>query len=245
MRRPQQHYGNQSGNILFLILLAVVLFAALSYAITQSTRGGGNSANTEKLQSTAAELINYATLVEQTVSRLRMSGGCTDTQISFLYDSDADGTVETNGQDLYYNPNAPGDKHCNVFDAAGGGLYVKEKLPDIYLQTSGWVVNGTTTGWYNTYGGRPMFQAGNATSTTAQDLIFVVPFVSKELCAAMNTALNGVTTVNLNNYYWYVWNFNGSYNNPTTQDVSLPWNNGCVYKAGDNYYEFYQVLIAR
>lgn len=67
-----KHYTR--GNILFLILLAVVLFAALAYAVTSSMRGGGNNASSEQNKALAATIINYFALVENTVNRMLLMG---------------------------------------------------------------------------------------------------------------------------------------------------------------------------
>lgn len=64
---------NQKGNVLFLILIAVALFAALSYAVTQSSRGGG-SVDNETNEITAGQILQYGTIVRFGVQRIKISG---------------------------------------------------------------------------------------------------------------------------------------------------------------------------
>ena len=76
-----------SGNVLFLILVAVALFAALSYAVTQSTRAGGGSADKEKLTTDSAAIIQYPVSLQTAVTR-QMIGNGTDAT-SLLFDAPA------------------------------------------------------------------------------------------------------------------------------------------------------------
>ena len=104
----------QSGNALFLILIAVALFAALSYAVTQSGRGGG-SIDKENAEILAAQVMQYGAQVEQIITRLKVIPGCSDTEISFE-------RSPFDGSDVYYNSNSPLDFSCHVFHANGGNL---------------------------------------------------------------------------------------------------------------------------
>ena len=67
--------NSQSGNALFLILIAVILFAALSYAITQSNRGG-NAPKREQLEIEYARYANQLTLAQTEFMRLRLKRVC-------------------------------------------------------------------------------------------------------------------------------------------------------------------------
>lgn len=66
--------SSQNGNVLFLILIAVVLFAALSYAVTQSSRGSGN-ASKEKLSLDIAALNNQIASLRTAYTRTYISEG--------------------------------------------------------------------------------------------------------------------------------------------------------------------------
>ena len=73
----------QSGNVLFLILIAVALFAALSYAVTSSTRSGGGSADSEKRNVDAAALIQYPVSVQTAVQRQMLSNNVSASSLYF------------------------------------------------------------------------------------------------------------------------------------------------------------------
>lgn len=70
----------ENGNALFLILIAVALFAALSYAITNSRRGGGNI-DRETATLNAASLVQMTTLLRSAADRMVLFG--TTTKSSF------------------------------------------------------------------------------------------------------------------------------------------------------------------
>ncbi|PCH99861.1 MAG: hypothetical protein COB76_04755 [Alphaproteobacteria bacterium] len=69
----------QKGNVLFLILIAVALFAALSYAVTQSSRSGGD-AGRETNMINSAVLTQYPASLRISVMRLVIEGVAVERQ---------------------------------------------------------------------------------------------------------------------------------------------------------------------
>lgn len=73
----------ERGNVLFLILIAVALFAALSYAVTSSSRSGGGNANEETNLVNSAQITQYPSSVRTSLIRMMVSGGTDPTQFNF------------------------------------------------------------------------------------------------------------------------------------------------------------------
>lgn len=117
-------HSNQSGNILFIILIAVALFAALSYAVTSSNRGGTGNISKEKAQLSQGVIDNYMASINAGVMRLQMRG-CTM---------------------IDYTPPSQwvsGDKKCFLFHPDGGEVIYQ----DISLGEG--ICSGSGTPWLN------------------------------------------------------------------------------------------------
>ncbi len=175
-------YSKSDGNVLFLILIAVVLFAALSYAVTTSTRQGGEDTEKENIKLQASELFQYATMIDTAVTRLKLFKGCSDENLSF--ESAQTGT-------LYENTNNPAvDERCHIFSSQGGGVSYKS-LNEAMLDSS----NSSSK-----YYGDPLFTGStrvhrlgtDSNGVNSKELILVFPYLTEALCAEMARETTGL-----------------------------------------------------
>lgn len=167
---------SEKGNILFLILLAVILFAALSYAVTQSLRGGGTDASNEKNLVKAAQVAQYPVGVRAAI--LRMIVGGTDVT-----------TLNFDPPSVFATMTAA-EQALNVFHPSGGGA-VFSYIPSEALATA-----SSTARWVFTrnFGVPNIGVAAGTSGDTGKDLIALAPGLSTALCTKINSEL-GVSSV--------------------------------------------------
>lgn len=171
----QKLKAHEKGNVLFLILIAVALFAALSYAVTSSSRSGGQSASSEKAQTEASALLSYAATVKQAYLRMRIMNNCT------VFDNpDRDGFM---GDPSVY----PGK--CNIYDSknGGGGVTYNAYPPSSPIYTTAPPTNeGKTIEFVTMY----VRGVGAPNLPEAQMIIFNI---RPDICKAVNKIL-GIKT---------------------------------------------------
>ncbi|PCJ99400.1 MAG: hypothetical protein COA45_05010 [Zetaproteobacteria bacterium] len=127
----------EDGNVLFLILIAVALFAALSYAVTSSTRSSGGNTSGETDLISSAQITQYPAAVSTAIVRMVITGTGID-EIRFnrpseFTDLDVDdlGVFHPSGGGATYIP-APAD--IMVSGSAGQWVFNAElEVPDISL----------------------------------------------------------------------------------------------------------------
>jgi len=168
----------ERGNVLFLILIAVALFAALSYAVTSSSRSGGGSADGESTLVNSAQITQYPASVRTALVRMTI-GGVDATQVEFDPPVDFASLTDT-------DPGAGTKYSYGVFHPDGGGATYVTTPPDTMdAGTQGtWLFNSDYQ--VTNIGTSPATNAGN-------DIIAFLPGTALSVCKRLNTEL-GITT---------------------------------------------------
>ncbi len=222
----------ENGSIFFVILMAIGMFAALSYAIMEGSRTSSSSLTREQASLKAQEIISYADTVAKAVQTLRLHG-VEEEQIS----------LEGAGGDNYTNGSCSSDE-CRIFAYDGGN--VNALAPP----------EGSNDGSAFVYSGRiGVENIGVDGGADGAELMMFLPNVKKEVCIRINETLK-VTVPGLdppaNNgdtAYAGV-PFQGSFSGGDTINGSIfrQKSAGCFEGNGTpaaDTYHFYRVLIAR
>lgn len=226
----------QSGNALFLILLAIFLLGGLTVLLSRTSGTTEETGSTEQLSLKASKMLQYAASIKTGVDMLR-ARGCSEEEISFE-------TTDPDSED-YENTKSPTDGSCNLFSVNGAGMPFKALDMSLFSAPT-------------IHEGRPIFFAGSPlknAGTGAPDLMMYYNGLSKEFCMAINNQLgiamagNNVPSDATENLAGTI--FKGVYPTVTTGDpigdpASLTGKkSACYYQTTGSIYQFYYLLIAR
>lgn len=125
---------SERGNVLFLILIAVALFAALSYVVTQSTRSGGGSTEREQNILSSAQMTQYPTALRTALIRMILSGVAVE---ALAFNAPGDFTGVSSPTYLVFGPQGGGA----VFQAAPADL-MSNNLPGVWYYNAQFEVPG-------------------------------------------------------------------------------------------------------
>ncbi len=170
--------SSQQGNVLFLILIAVALFAALSFAATQSLRNSPKEGQKDSQRIRGTSIVQYATFMGESVMRMKFRGVELD---NLCFDSPLWGHTD-------YDHAGCATETNKIFSTApGAGEVAWMPPPEDANAGETWYITGQSC----VVGiGMSLDTNCNGDGTTAsEDLILFLPNISKSLCLEINTKL--------------------------------------------------------
>lgn len=245
-KNHNQRKSLQRGNVLFMILIAIALFAAFTAAVTQSNSGGGGGEQSGFYAISATQIMRYGSTVKSAVDSLRQRG-ISESDISFANATITGyGTVDTNPKG-------------EVFHVSGGGITYEVPnenwFDGAYSNQTGygeWIFTGVNSlnnvgTWNETDGG--------CTQNDCTELLLILPYVREEICKEIIKSLS-LNEIEQDNASFGFTKFNGSFSyahqivgDTIAFNGTLPGQfQACVEGDSaptDGSYHYYQVLIAR
>lgn len=239
-----EQHPRERGSVIWFILLAIALTAALTMTLTRSSDTGGQTGDIERARVQASEIMRYAKGIETAVDQMIMRG-VGESQLSF----------ENSFVSGYHTNANCTDDACKVFGNGGGGqTYMTPRDEWLDLNQDAQPLYGE---WY--FAGTTCVEdvgtgaAGCSADSdySNEDLVIYLPWLSQEVCSQLNILLGlpGTPAIEAG-ILWDTGNpmFNGVYTdgaeiNRTAQESGCIAGSGGAQPAGS--YHFYHVLIDR
>jgi len=179
-----QQINTQNGNVLFIILIAVILFAALSFAISQSTRGGGGNMSKEDIELAASEILQHASTTRQGFERLR-ARGCSINQINFANNTyvSIDGSLSAQVNTL-----SPPDGSCDMYSANGAGVIPRILKSGYHSDTASCAAPAAN---FSPGVMIARVQPTPMQGTSSNDLVLFSPGIREDVCRRINEKVAG------------------------------------------------------
>ena len=168
----------EQGNVFFYILLAVALFAALSYAVSRNNTGSTDIFTEEQAKLAAQEIIEYGNNVANAVQKLRLRG-VQDHEFDF-----SNNVFKLTNGTLFPLVNATCTSNtCKLFSVNGGNIEA-QYAPEVSQISNLPNGIGSTPGQGNF---RSNYIEGIGSSEP--DLNFEVTYVNRKVCIKINEIL--------------------------------------------------------
>lgn len=155
----------ERGNVLFLVLIAVALFAALAYAVTKSTRPSDEITEEEQSAFNSAVMSQYPASLRTSLVRMVLAGTEAE-KVKFNAPSDFADVEEVS--ELVFHPN-------------GGAA--------VFQHASAEVMAGDSQGEWSFNANFFIPEVGIEDTEAGNDIIAFLPGVSKAVCENINTEL--------------------------------------------------------
>lgn len=177
------HTSASRGNVLFFILIAVALFAALSYTVSNSFRGGTGMISEEQARISAGEILRDMQAIKQGYDYLWNQQGCSMDDISFQSTNGDIGAV------TFTDEGDDGSAECEIFNPLGAGIKYPTNLESYQISSDAGTAYGKFLFWFagneptsGTYG---IDELG----TSANDHMMFLQAVNQSICQAVNKSL--------------------------------------------------------
>lgn len=178
------------GGAMMIILIGIALFAALMYTVSRNMEGGSttNVMSQSEARLAAASIIDYGRKLDAAFAS-RLNAGCSISNITFHLNNGA--FAPTGVPNAYVNAASTTD--CGIFESAGSNL--TQVLPRTNWLDSTYAAEIYFGKWSFVSGvcvknvGLGTSSSSCSNATKDEELVAILPFLTKEICREINVQL--------------------------------------------------------